>query len=62
MIFPEYRHGKVPESQTKKVRPVIPEVPTIEGNDTLPNMGMNLTEYIENLENKLILQALEEPK
>ena len=27
---PEYRHGKVPESQTKKVRPVIPEVPTIE--------------------------------
>ena len=61
---PEYRHGKI------EARRPVPEVKyeaelDLESGEkeslggALPDVGLNLTEYIENLENSLILQALE---
>ena len=61
---PEYRHAVVPGKQgTAEVirddlvssEQASPSAPQGE----LPDIGLNLTEYIENLENTLILQALE---
>lgn len=62
---PEYRHGRV------GVEPLAQNVSHTRKSDLnlsqqhksvieeLPSLGMNLSEYIENLENNLILQALE---
>ncbi len=65
---PEYRHGKIAVDHPKSMQPgsmmsqpVVhdyQEKPSAVLED-FPRLGMNLTEYIENLENKLILQALE---
>ncbi|WP_159455460.1 sigma-54 interaction domain-containing protein [Pseudobacteriovorax antillogorgiicola] len=62
---PEYRHGKIDEPKvTKTLESQIQQDPVSsvdkaapEGD--LPELGINLTEYIEQLENSLILQALE---
>ena len=62
----EYRHGHLIESHDLQLQKVASQtmtrseglkLPTLDQD--LPNEGINLTEYIEGLENKLILQALE---
>lgn len=62
---PEYRHGVI---EAKALQAHDDEdlgtddsisAPDIDDSGALPEVGLNLTEYIENLENSLILQALE---
>lgn len=59
---PEYRHGLMSPTTPginihEEPMPEPKSIPRLEGD--LPDVGLNLTEYIENLENTLILQALE---
>ena len=61
---PEYRHGviKPPVGQSEQIYNDVAFAQEDRSEVTqgqLPDVGLNLTEYIENLENALILQALE---